>query len=457
MRTEDRPSDTNVNATRIIPLGGLGEVGLNCLAIQHPDAGIVIIDAGLGFRRGSSGEQQVLVPAFSFLQTHERDIRGIVITHGHADHVGALTTLLGGLNSKLKIPLYFPKFAHRLLREELGEEHLRRHPVFFIQPRARFDVGGYGVQALRVTHSMPDSFAYAIHTPDGVVMHTGDFKIEDDPMDDESIDRELFEAYGAGGVRVLLSDSTNSERGLGETREAVVGAHLVDLVTEIQGRVFVSCFATNAYRIQSLVNAARASGRSICLVGRTTEKTVGAARALKRIDLSGVTLQRPHSPREWHLMGNQVLFVVTGSQGEPDAVLNRLSEDRHRNVTLHQGDTVIFSSRVIPGHEDAVGAMIGRLRARGARVITNIDDDLVHVTGHASRQEQADMIRWTCPETLIPIHGNPNMLAAHAALGTSLGVKTLVLRNGQIGALGASGAALLPQRVPVGSIILPGR
>lgn len=429
---------------KIVALGGLTDVGHNCLAIRDEHGKILVIDAGFGFDKDrGDGPQTVSVPDFSWLVEREADILGILVTHGHMDHVGGLPHLLKQLSPKLRPKIFFPRFAYGLIAPKLeGRGH-----VFFIEPRTRFDLNGFTIEALRVTHSIPDSYALAVSSSAGTVIHTGDFKVEDDPQDGEAIDRERFEEYGANGGCVLLSDSTNSEStGLGERREEIVGRNLLRVIRGCAGRVFVTCFSSNTYRLQSIIVAARTVGRKVCFLGNAVEQTAQIARKLKRLSISPGELIDEEGARK--LKSDQVLYIVTGSQGEEGARLNRFS----RSTFLREGDNVIFSSRIIPGNELVVEGLIKRLRQTGARVTTVSEEPGIHSSGHATPPEQAQMIKWTNPGTLIPIHGHMGMRTAHAQLGVSLGVNPLLLEDGLTAVMHSTQEVRLGDRVPVGIV-----
>jgi ribonuclease J len=422
-----------VTYTRIVPLGGLGEIGMNCLALESPD-GVLVIDCGVTFPHGNHGVD-VIHPLFDYLEDREADLLGIVITHGHEDHIGALPYLL----RRMPIPVWGPRYALSLIRERLREfSEVPDIDLTPTTPRKRFSIGHYEVEPLRVTHSIPDSTALAIDTPGGTIIHTGDFKLEDDPLDDEPSDAERFQALGDRGVSLLLSDSTNVDVPGTAGGERQVAAALHQLIARQKQRVIVGMFPSNVYRLKTLVAVAQATGRKLCLLGRSAQNHVRAASELGRLSVRSEILVSPDRARE--VPRSQLLVVASGTQAEPQSALAKLAAGDHPRLTLEAGDAVLFSSRTIPGNERAVWSLLCDLERRGAVVHFASTDPDLHVSGHACREEQLEMLSWVRPRAFIPVHGTYHHLMRHASLAKSTGVREVsLLENGQTAILDAHG------------------
>ncbi|MBI5516851.1 MAG: ribonuclease J [Deltaproteobacteria bacterium] len=439
---------------RIVPLGGLGEIGMNCLALESRE-GIVVIDCGVTFPREARGVD-LIHPLFDYLEERADDVLGVVITHAHEDHVGAVPHLL----KRVPVPVWAPPYALGLLRERL-KEHPDAPAVTFTatEPRRRFSLGRFEVEPLRVTHSIPDSTALAIDTPGGRVLHTGDFKLEDGPLDHEATDRERFEALGREGVALLLSDSTNVDQPGWSGREEDVARSLEATIRSAAHRVVVGAFPSNTYRLQTLFRVAAMTRRKVCLLGRSVQNHARIASELGRLGLRGELLVTPD--RVADVPRDQVLVVASGTQGEPQGSISRLSLGEHPRLKLQSGDTVVFSSRAIPGNDRAIWDMLCALERKGVDVRFWSVDPTLHVSGHAYREEQRTMLQWVQPRSFIPVHGTYHHLTRHAHLAREEGVgSVLVLENGEtafLDSLGLSAGASGPvgrvhlddgQRVP---------
>lgn len=433
---------------RIVALGGLGEVGMNCLALEQGGE-VVLIDCGVTFDDRGLGVD-VIHPSFDAMEPYRDRIRGIFLTHGHEDHLGAVAHFL----KRFDVPVWGPRYAIELLHER-AEEHevLRSAQLVAVRPREGHVVGPFTIEPIRVTHSTADATALAIDTAAGLIIHTGDFKFDPTPPDGELFDEDRFRELGDRGVRLLLSDSTNVDvPGQSGSEEGVRGA-LHRLVAEATGRVIVGLFASNVHRLKLLGEIAAATGRRIVPLGRSVATHVRVADRSGYLDWPPGLMVSADQARD--LPRERVLGVATGTQAEANAALGRMSRGDHP-FALEVGDHVILSSRVIPGHEPGVSALESAFLRRGVRVTTRAVDPGVHVSGHASRAEQTRMIELVRPRAFIPVHGTRHHLARHAELATSLGVgDTLVLENGEVGLLGdgplARGGRWSTGRVHLGS------
>jgi ribonuclease J len=434
-----------VTYTRIVPLGGLGEIGMNCLALETPQ-GILVIDCGVTFPHDELGVD-IIHPDFAYLWDRREEVLGVLVTHGHEDHIGALPYLL----RRIPVPVYAPPYASILIQSRLAEH--AEVPVTDIRtfaPRERFDLGPFGIEALRVTHSIPDSFALSIDTPAGRILHTGDFKLEAEPMDDLPTDEARFRELGADGVSVLLSDSTNVDVEFRRGREREVARALRDMILGIEGRVVVGVFASNVYRLQAVATAAMETGRKLCYLGRSVHTHVRAATELGLFRIPSNYVVSPE--QAMNLPPREVLAIGTGTQAEPASAIARIARGEHPHMKLERGDAVIFSSRAIPGNERPVFDLICALERRGIEVHFRATDGDIHVSGHASREEQARMLEWVRPRAFVPIHGTYHHLRRHAELATEVGVRDVtILENGRT--VRWDGAALAQaDKVPSGRV-----
>ncbi|MFO0674920.1 MAG: ribonuclease J [Polyangiaceae bacterium] len=414
---------------RLWPLGGLGEVGMNCMAFEQR-GDVVVVDCGVTFDDRGLGVD-VIHPSFESLEPLADRIRGLVLTHGHEDHIGAVAYFL----RRFDVPVYGPKYALALLEEKAAEFEILEHATFVeVRPREPFEVGSFVVEPIRVTHSIADATALAIRTDAGTVIHTGDFKFDDSPPDGEEFDVARFTELGDEGVALLLSDSTNVDARGENASESTVGEALDRVVGNARGAVVCALFGSNVHRLRLVAETARRTGRRIALLGRGIETHFRVGHRTGYLDwpadLVLPTTRLDEVPR------STILALATGTQAEANAALARLARGDHPKFTLVEGDTVVLSSRVIPGRDPEVYAMMGNLLRRGVELRSWITDKDVHVSGHAYRSEQRRMLDLVRPTNFVPVHGTLHHLTRHAELAAEAGVATrLVLENGDVAEL----------------------
>jgi ribonuclease J len=414
---------------QIIPLGGLGEFGMNCLAIRWQDD-ILVIDAGLMFPESELLGVDIVVPDITYLIENKEHVRGIILTHGHEDHIGGLPWIL----SELNVPVYGTEFTLAYVEGKLDEHKmLDDTELIEIAPGAKFTLGTFTVEPIRVTHSLVDCVALAIETPVGVVVHTGDFKIDLSPPDGKAFDLHKFAEYGKRGVLALLQDSTNVDRPGYTPSEWSVKPRLDEVFSRTKKKLFFSCFSSSIYRIRIALDLAHAHGRKVAIVGRSMVESSEIAQDLGYLDVPPGLLIHPGQIND-HAPEN-VMVMISGTQGEPMSALSRAAVDNHKHARILPGDTVLLSSRVIPGNEKSIFRVIDHLYRRDAEVI--YDDGasgLIHVSGHASQEEQRLMINLLKPKFFIPVHGDYRHLKKHAELAQSIGVvgQALVIEDGDI-------------------------
>jgi ribonuclease J len=431
---------------RIVPLGGLGEIGMNCMAVEC-DGRIAVVDCGILFPNEPIGVD-VIAPDLSWLRERKEQVGAVFLTHGHEDHIGAISFLL----RDVKVPVYATRFTLALLAPRLAEAGVSAD-LREVKPGDRREAGDaspIAAEFFSVTHSIPDACGLALSTPQGTIVHTGDFKIDPAPVAGPPMDLARLEALGRAGVRLLLSDSTNAERTGTSLSEAQVGPALEEAFERARGRVFVACFASNIHRIQQVVTAARAFGRRVALLGRSMENNVRLATSLGYLSMPG--WMPVGFPEARDLPPRELCVLTTGTQGEARSALARLARGEHPDLAIAPGDLAILSSRFIPGNEVAVGQVVNDLARRGADVAYEGLAPL-HVSGHAQEDEQRRLIRLVRPAHFVPIHGEFRHLARHAAHAAAEGVpRRDVLVDGQVLELRDGGAVVLPDPVPVGRV-----
>jgi ribonuclease J len=405
----------NEPTARLIPLGGLGEIGLNMMLVECGDD-VIAIDCGLMFPDDELPGIDYVIPDFAYALAKREGFRAVVLTHGHEDHIGALPYLL----KSARVPVYATPLTQALVAEKLREHGLdEQAELRTMRPRAPFTLGPFTVEAIRVTHSIADGMGLAIGTPAGVIVHTGDFKLDPSPLDGEPADTARFAELGEQGVAVLCSDSTNVDRP-GHTRSEIeVGAALAERFDAATGRIILATFASHIHRIQQVLTLAAARGRHVALLGRSMEKNVAIAAELGYLTLPPGLL-RPLEELVTLPPAQQVI-LSTGSQGEPNSALALMAAGEHKYVQVARGDLVVISARVIPGNERTVGRVINALYRLGAEVLYD-DNAFVHVSGHASQEDLKRMLKLTNPRYFVPVHGEYRHLLGHARLAANAGL-----------------------------------
>ncbi len=427
------PTDSR-SPVRFIPLGGLGEIGMNCMAIEC-EGRIVVLDCGVLFDQRGLGVD-VIHADWEWLLDRADDIDALVLTHGHEDHIGAVSYFLRDFD----VPVYGPAYALALVKNRIAEHpwHRARKLVFrHLTKDSVIRLGALTFRTWQVTHSMPDVFGMLIETPQGNIVHTADFKIDDAPPEGDLFDRQALEGV-RGNIRMVISDSTNALTAGRSGRELDVGVALEEYIAAAQERVIIGLFASNAYRMRMIIEIARRTGRKIVPLGRSIDTHLRVAEELRMMpDPHDVLVSREHARK---LPRNQVLGLATGSQGEPQAALARLASGGHPDLDLAEGDLVLLSARVIPGSERTILDLVESLERRGIRVVQRTNDPRIHVSGHGHREEQRELLNWLKPDAFLPVHGTFVHLREHAATARETGVKHVCTAlNGDVVQLDDSG------------------
>ena len=427
----------------IIPLGGIGEFGMNCMAVRYEDE-MIILDAGMGFPEESAYGVDVCIPNFDFLEEYRDNITAIVLTHGHEDHLGALPYVL----KKFNVPVYCSHFTAGLAESKLEEHDLLGDTLMHrVEPRDVVEIGVFSVEFIRVSHSLIDCFSLAIKTPVGTIIHTGDYKVDETPVIGEPIDLRSFRRYGQEGVLALLSDSTNATvPGRTPSERAVIPA-FEEIFAEARGRIIVAAFASSIHRLQIVLDIAQQFNRKVCVLGRSMLKNVEIADRLGYLDIPDgllIPLNEAKQARD-----HEVVFLVTGSQGESRAALSQMASQSYKGMTIDEGDTVVLSARIIPGNERLISRMIGMIYKRGANIIEE-KRRLVHVSGHASQEDIRIMTEAVRPKFVVPIHGEYRMLFRHKEfVKNHLGYaeeNIILIENGDVLELDGERASVVEKR-----------
>ena len=434
---------------KIIPLGGVGEIGKNMTVIEYGND-ILIIDCGLIFPDEEMPGIDVVIPDMTYLEQNKDRIRGMCVTHGHEDHIGAIPFAM----EHFRCPIYGTRFTNALIRHKLTEHHLSDVEVFDVDPGQAVFLGCFKIEFIKTGHSIAGAVALAIRTPIGTLIHTGDFKIDMTPIDGEPIDINRFAYYGSKGVLALLSDSTNVEHAGYTQSEKEIGKTFERVFTKAQGRVIVATFASNVYRIQQVADVAIGHGRVICFQGRSMEQIVKYAQELGYLHIPNDKIVRVEHLK--NLPDNMVCVMTTGSQGEPMSGLTRMANATHK-LNVGAGDTVIISASAIPGNERGVARVINALYEKGADVVYDRMAD-VHVSGHACQGELRLMLGITKPKFFIPVHGEARHLKMHADLAKEMGIapeRTFIAHNGAVIELTAR-KGVMHETVQAGSLMVDG-
>jgi ribonuclease J len=436
----------------LVPLGGLGEFGMNCMAVRYGDD-IIVIDAGLMFPESELLGVDIVVPDITYLIQNREKVRGILLTHGHEDHIGALPWVL----TELKVPVFGTEFTLALVENKL-EEHglLDDADLREIRAGSRFTLGPFTINPIQVTHSIVDCVALAVHTPLGVVIHTGDFKVDPTPTDNRLFDLHTFAEYGKeGNVLALLQDSTNAERRGYTPSERAVRSKFDEIFARTERRLFISCFSSSIHRIKLAFEMAQEYKRKIALVGRSMTEAAEIAMDLGYFDVPEGLLIHPGQIKDYQ--PNQVCVMISGTQGEPMSALSRAAVDSHKHARIEKGDTVVLSSRIIPGNEKGIYRMIDHLFRREADVIYDDGSNPpVHVSGHASQEEQKLIMNLVKPRYFIPIHGEYRQLRIQAEMARQMPGsvrQVLMLESGDVMEFDELGARKL-DKVTVGRICI---
>jgi ribonuclease J len=437
---------------RLIPLGGLGEIGLNMMLIESGED-LLAIDCGLMFPDDELPGIDHVIPDFSYALAKREAFRGVVLTHGHEDHIGALPYLL----REMPLPVYGTPLTLALVTERLREHGLAETAdLRVIRPRERFETGPFGVEPIRVTHSIVDGIGLAIDTPAGTIVHTGDFKLDPSPLDGEPPDYRRFAELGEQGVLVLCSDSTNVDRP-GHTRsEMDVGQALGDRFDAASGRIIIATFASHIHRIQHVLTLAARTGRRVALLGMSMQRNVTIASDLGYLRVPENVLVELEQLGE--LPPERQVILSTGSQGEPHSALSLMATEEHKYVRIERGDLVIISARVIPGNERTIGRVVNSLYRLGAEVLYE-DNAFVHVSGHASQEDLKMMFNLTRPRYFIPVHGEYRHLLSHARLAESVGIahdRVFLIEDGT-GVEASKTAARAVGPFPAGRVLVDGK
>jgi len=410
------------NILSVIPLGGVEEIGLNMTVLEYGND-IIVIDAGLMFPEEDMLGVDFVIPVFSYLLANREKIKGIILTHGHEDHTGALPFLL----KEIDIPVYGTPLTLGLVKEKLREHNLEKARLVSVRPRETVQLGVFSVEFVRVTHSIVDGVGLGIKTPIGRVVHTGDFKLDPTPVDGQLMDFHKFSEYGEQGTLLLLSDSTNAEKG--------------GFTYSTTGRIIIATFASNIHRIQQAIDVAVKYGRKIILCGKSIVSNAQIALDLGYLSIPQNTWLRLEDLKK--LEDNEVVIITTGSQGEPMSVMSRIATDEHKVIKIKEGDTVVLSAKMIPGNERSIGRIINHLFRQGANVVYEKVSE-VHVSGHASKEELKLMLNLVRPKYFMPVHGEYRHLVYHSLLAKKLEIpkeNIFILKNGEVLEIADNGAS----------------
>jgi ribonuclease J len=435
----------------VIPLGGLGEFGMNMTAIRYGED-IIVVDCGMMFPEAELLGVDLVMPDLTFLKENAAQIRGLILTHGHEDHIGAVPYFL----SDIDVPVYGTPFTLALVDRRLEEYELEQEPVFVkVEPKQIVELGPFKIEFIHVTHSIVSAVMLAITTPLGVIIHTGDFKVDPTPTDNQLFDLHTLAEYGKRGVLLLLSDSTNSDRPGYTESERGVRPRMEEIFNRSERRIVVACFSSSIHRIQLVLDLAQEYGRRVAFAGRSMVSVTEIAHSLGLLDIPDGILLRPQDVMD--LAPDKVAILMSGTQGEPMSALSRVAVDNHKHISLDRGDTVVLSSRIIPGNEKAIFRMIDHMERRGTDVLYGSMNPPLHVSGHGSVEEMKLVLNLVRPRYFMPIHGEYRQLAKHARLAEHLRFAGLedsfVMESGDVLEIDKHGARRAG-RVPVGRVCI---
>jgi len=436
----------------VIPLGGVGLFGMNMMAMRCGGEAI-IIDAGMGFPEEDLPGVDIVIPDFSFIETYRDEITAIILTHGHEDHIGAVPFLLKEIN----VPVYGTHLTLAFLENKLIEHGLSDSVTLHaVEPRDYVELGKFAVEWIHVTHSLTSCTAVVITTPVGVVIHSGDFKVDETPVIGPPMDLERLTEYGDEGVLALFADSTNAERpGRTQSERAVIPA-LEEIFNNAQGRIIVSCFSSSVHRIQIMLDLAQDFGRKVALLGRSMVRNVEVADSLRELDIPDGLFITPAQARQSD--DDRLVLLAAGCQGDPMSAMTRLATDQHKNISVDKGDLVVLSARIIPGNERAISRLISHCYKRGARVIDN-SLARIHCSGHGSQEDLRILIEAVRPKFLVPIHGEHRQLYRHREWAATLGIvepeNIIIFESGDVLEFDGERAAVVAKE-PVGRTFIDG-
>ena len=436
---------------QVIPLGGLGEFGMNMTAIRYADD-IIVVDSGMMFPDAELLGVDLVMPDITYLKENQEHVRALILTHGHEDHIGAVPYFLGDID----VPVYGTAFTLALVERRMEEYDLEEEPrLNKVKPKQIIEIGPFKIEFIHVTHSIVSAVALAITTPLGVIIHTGDFKVDPTPTDNELFDLHTLAEYGKRGVLLLLSDSTNSDRPGYTESERAVRPRMEEIFNRAEGRVVVSCFSSSIHRIQLVLDLAQEYGRRVAVIGRSMVSVTEIAHSLGLLEIPDGILLRPQDAMD--VAPDKVAFLISGTQGEPMSALSRVAVDNHKHVSVEKGDTVVLSSRIIPGNEKAIFRMIDHMARRGADVCYGSMNPPLHVSGHASVEEMKLVLNLVRPRYFMPIHGEFRQLSKHARLAEHLRFagmeESFIMESGEVLEIDHHGARKAG-KVPVGHVCI---
>jgi ribonuclease J len=423
---------------QIIPLGGLGEFGMNCMAVRYGDD-IIVLDAGMMFPDAELMGVDIVTPDFTYLEENAKHVRGLILTHGHEDHIGGIPFLL----ALMKIPVYGTAFTLALVERRLEEhEMVKEARLNKVKPGETLVLGPFSIEFIHVTHSTVSCVALAITTPLGVIMHTGDFKVDPSPTDNELFDLHKFAEYGKRGVLLLMSDSTNVDRSGYTESERAVAPRLAELFMRAPRRIVISCFSSSIHRLQQIIDAADEYGRKVAFIGRSMNTATEIAHGLGFLTIPNGILLRPQDLMQ--TAPSKVCAIVSGTQGEPMSALSRVAVDNHKHLSIETGDVVALSARIIPGNEKGIYRMMNHIARRGADLVYGTMNPPIHVSGHGSAEELRLILNLVRPKYFVPVHGEYRQMTTHARLAQHLThynlEATFVLESGETLEIDSKGA-----------------